>query len=353
LLRYDFTHDKLRSLVYEETSLTRRRLLHQRVAEVLAGSARRSRDPGLVAGSIAHHYRLAGKDQESAEYHRQAGDHARRLYANRQALEHFAAALEAGGQDPGALNEAIGDLHTLLGEYQPAMERFQLSMEKAVSVKDSARLEQKIGIVHQRRGDYAKAIQYFQEAMRQIHSVTTPDSSLDALAARNLADWSLATYQLGEMDQALDLAQQALERAGAANAPRALAQAHNLLGVLSRNRGQITTAQEHLEESLAMAIRLQDEAAQAAALNNLSLLFKEKDQIQPAIDYAQQSLDLCLRLGDRHRAAALHNNLADLYHLAGQPEPAIDHLKQAVTIFTEIGGGAADMQPEVWKLTEW
>jgi len=46
LLRYDFTHDKLRSLVYEETSLTRRRLLHQRVAEALAGSARRSRDPG-------------------------------------------------------------------------------------------------------------------------------------------------------------------------------------------------------------------------------------------------------------------------------------------------------------------
>jgi tetratricopeptide (TPR) repeat protein len=268
-------------------------------------------------------------------------------------LEHYAAALEAGGKDPGALNEAIGDLHTLFGEYPPALERYQLALETAVSLKDYARLAHKIGAVHQRWGDYTKAIQHFQDGMHLIQSVPGPDTSLDALAARILADWSLSAYQLGEMDRALDLAQQALERASAANAPRALAQAHNLLGVLSRNRGQLITAQEHLEESLAIAIRLQDEAAQAAALNNLSLLFKEKDQIQLAIDYAQKSLDLCLRLGDRHRLAALHNNLADLYHLAGQPEQAIEHLKQAVTIFTEIGGGALEMQAEVWKLTEW
>ena len=352
-LRYDFTHDKLRSLVYHETSIARRRLLHRRIAEALTGVARRSLEPGLVAGAIAYHFRLAGKELEAAEYHRQAGDHARRLYANRQALEHYVAALEAGGTEPGVLNEAIGDMYTLLGEYPPAIERYLLAMGKAVSFKDSALLEHKIGVVYQRWGDYAKGIHHFQEAMCLIQSVPTPDSTLDALAARILADWSLAAYLQGEIEAALDLAQQALERASTANAPRALAQAHNLLGVLARHRGQVSTAQEHLEESLATAIRLQDEGVQAAALNNLSLLLKEKDQIQPAIVYAQQSLDLCTRLGDRHRAAALHNNLADLYHLAGQPEQAIDHLKQAVRIFTEIGGGAADMQPEVWKLTEW
>jgi hypothetical protein len=67
-LRYDFTHDKLRSLVYGEISFTRRRLLHQRIAEALSASAR-SREPGLVAGPIAYHiawppYRVA------VEYHR-------------------------------------------------------------------------------------------------------------------------------------------------------------------------------------------------------------------------------------------------------------------------------------------
>jgi DNA-binding SARP family transcriptional activator len=353
MLRYDFTHDKLRSLVYAETSLARRRLLHQRVAEALAGAARRSREPGLAAGSIAYHFRQAGREPKAAEYYQLAGDRARLLFANRQALEHYITALETGGTNPTELNEAIGDLYTLLGEYPPALERYAVAGEKTVGIKDSARLEHKVGSVHQRRGNYAKAIEHFQNAMRLIRYASTPDSNLDDLAARILADWSLADYQLGEMEPAHELARQALVHAEAANSPRALAQAHNLLGVLARSRGQLTTAQEHLEQSLSLAIRMQDESAQAAALNNLSLLLKEKDQIQAAIDYAQKSLDLYTRLGDRHRAAALHNNLADLYHLAGQSEPAIDHLKQAVTIFTEIGGSALDMQPEVWKLTEW
>jgi DNA-binding SARP family transcriptional activator len=47
---YDFGHEKLRALVYEETSLARRRLLHRRVAESLAHRARRRRETGALAG---------------------------------------------------------------------------------------------------------------------------------------------------------------------------------------------------------------------------------------------------------------------------------------------------------------
>jgi predicted ATPase len=352
-LTYDFTHDKLRSLVYEETSLTRRRLLHQRVAEALAERARRSRQPDLVASTIAYHYHLAGQDHQAAEYHRRAGEHAHQLYANRQALEHYRAALQAGHPDVAGLQEAMGDLHTLLGEYQPALECYHRATASAVGARDNARLAQKIGAVHQRRGDSNRAVSYYQRALRILDASTMQDSITAALGARILADWSLAAYQQGEMENALNLAQQALERADNANAPRALAQAHNLLGVLARRRGQDENALRHLEESLALAVRLQDESAQAAALNNLALLFNEQNQVEQAIDYAQQALALCERLGDRHRAAALHNNLADLYHKSGQSELAIEHLKQAVTIFTEIGGDAGDMQLEMWKLTEW
>jgi predicted ATPase len=353
LLTYDFTHDKLRSLVYEETSLTRRRLLHQRVAEALAERAHRSRQPGLTAGAIAHHYHLAGQDTQAAEYHRRAGEHAHQLYANRQALEHYRAALQAGHPDQAGLQEAIGDLHTLLGEYSPALDCYTQAIAIAVGAKDNARLAQKIGAVYQRRGDPIQAAGYYQNALQILDVSATSDSLSAALGARILADWSLAAYQQGEMENALNLAQQALERADDANAPRALAQAHNLLGVLARRRGQTENARRHLEESLALGVRLHDQSTQAAALNNLALLLSEEGQTAQAIVYANNALTLCERLGDRHRAAALHNNLADLYHKSGQPDQAIEHLKQAVTIFTEIGGDAGDMQPEVWKLTEW
>jgi tetratricopeptide (TPR) repeat protein len=307
----------------------------------------------LIASSIAQHYQLAGLEIQAAEFHRLAGEHAQHLYANQQALDHYYAALVAGHTDQCGLYEAIGDLHTLLGGYQPALDAYARAALSSVGAKDNARLLQKIGAVHHRLGEYMEAIKQYQQALTLLDASSSIDSFSAALGARILADWSLAAYQQGEMQGALDLAEQALERANTANAPRALAQAHNLLGVLTRNHGQVAIAQQHLEESLSLAIRLQDGSAQVAALNNLALLMKEVDQIDQAVCYAQKALTLCEQQGDRHRAAALHNNLADIYHSSGQPEKAIEHLKQAVTIFAEIGGGAGDMQPEVWKLTEW
>jgi DNA-binding SARP family transcriptional activator len=89
-LAYDFHHEKMRALVYQETSLARQRLLHRRVADGLAQHQKGS------AGQIAHHYQLAGQAGKAANYYRLAGEEARRVYANAAALRHFQAALALG-----------------------------------------------------------------------------------------------------------------------------------------------------------------------------------------------------------------------------------------------------------------
>src|SRR5207253_543643 len=124
ILTYDFSHEKLRALVYEETSLARRRLLHRRVAEVLVNRMRGPRETGALAGQIANHYRLAGNQQAAAEYFKLAGEHARTLYAHTEALAHLRLALALGHPDTAALHEAIGDLHTFLGEYSSALKSY-------------------------------------------------------------------------------------------------------------------------------------------------------------------------------------------------------------------------------------
>ena len=99
-LIYDFNHEKLRELVYEETSLARRRLLHRRIAEALVSRAHDPRESGALAGQVAYHYRLAGNEPSAAEYFKVAGDYARSLYANTEALEHFQTALALGFSSP-------------------------------------------------------------------------------------------------------------------------------------------------------------------------------------------------------------------------------------------------------------
>jgi predicted ATPase len=108
--RYGFTHEKLRGLVYDETNLARRRLLHGRAARALSERARLRHELAAQAAIIARHYRLAGQEADAAASYALAGDHARSLYANAEALAHYQAALALGHPEPCRLHQATGDM---------------------------------------------------------------------------------------------------------------------------------------------------------------------------------------------------------------------------------------------------
>src|SRR5579863_1768327 len=346
-LTYDFSHDKLRTLVYEETSLARRRLLHRRVAEALADRARGHRDIGPLAGQIAHHYRLAGNDAVAAEYFKLAGEYARSLYANAQALAHLQLALALGHPDTPALHEAIGDLRTLLGEYTSALNSYETAAALCAA-EALARLEHKLGAVYMRRGDWELAESHLEAALRLLDG-----QDRSSQQASIYADWSLTSHRRGQIPQALELAQRALSLAEASDDMQALAQAHNILGMLASHQRDTQTALHHLEQSLTLAEKLHDPAMRAAALNNLAQAYQAGGASERALSLTEAALALCASQGDRHREAALHNNLADLLHALGQTETAMSHLKQAVSIYAEIGVEAGMLQPEIWKLSEW
>ncbi len=346
-LIYDFNHEKLRALVYEQTSLARRRLLHRRIAEVFASRTRAHRDSATIVGQIAHHYQLAGNDSLAAEYYQLAGERARSLYANTEALAHLRLALALGHPEAAALHETIGDLHTLLGEYGAALK----SYETAAALCDSEALgniEYKLGTVYERRGQWEPAESHFEAALRALN-----DAGQAGERARAYASWSLTAHHQGQIGKSLELAQQALDLAEAAHDARALAQAHNILGIRASSQGNLTLARHHLEHSLDLAESLNDPSIRAAALNNLALAYGNSGKFEQALGLAGDALALCVSQGDRHREAALHNNLADLLHAAGRSEEAMSHLKQAVSIYAEIGVEAGTVQPEIWKLVEW
>ena len=339
---YDFGHDRVRELVYQTTSLARRRLLHRRAAEALV--ARERRDPGAQAVVIAEHYRLAGRESEAAEYFRLAGERARGLYANAEAVGHFRSALALGHPEQVLLNEAIGDALTLLGEYAAAVS----SYETAAAVADREtlpRLEHKLGSVYHRRGDWDLAAAHYEAALDGVGD--------DAERARLDADRSLNEHRRGNDSGALALAEESLGLAEAAEDGQALAQAHNMLGVLATSRGEPDVAREHLRTSIELAEELSDPSARVAAMNNLALAERAAGNVEAATALTAEALALCSSRGDRHREAALHNNLADLLHAADRSDEAMAHLKQAVAIFAEVGADAGDVQPEIWKLVEW
>jgi tetratricopeptide (TPR) repeat protein len=367
--RYDFTHNKLRSLVYEQTSLARRRLLHQRAAEVFNELARSHPETASLA---AHHFQLAGQYALAATAYKQAGSYAQRLYANREAIAHFQNALACGHPESAALHEAIGDLQRQLGEYQAARASYETAAAQC-SVEHLPWLEHRLGKVYHLLGDWDLAECHYQTALDELQAAPAPDAGRFGEQAQIYTDWSHTAYRRGDVEQARKLAGQSLRLAEEAQDHRALAQAHNLLGILERVNGQVAQALAHLQRSLEFAAKLDQPGPTAAALNNLARLYAQQGDLDRAVRLTEEALALCIQANDRHRAAALHNNLADLFHAAGNQEKAMEHLRQAVVIFAEIGVQAASpseklaldpanlsqadladrLKPEIWKLSEW
>ena len=155
------------------------------------------------------------------------------------------------------------------------------------------------------------------------------------------------------MEQSQSLAEEALALAESAVDLPALAQTHNILGMLARVVKNYDAAAYHLSQSLEIAPQLTTPSAHIAVLNNLALLARDQQDFNQAEALLTEALSLCQTQGDRHREAALLNNLADLYHLVGDEMTAREHVRQSVAILAEIGTDIVEWQPEIWKLTDW
>lgn len=346
--RYDFAHAMLRDEAYGSTSLARRRLLHRRVADQLRADAMLARDATHLA-QLAHHERAAGREAAAAEAFRAAGSEARRVYANREALEHLEMALALGHPDATGLQLAIGQLRTTVGDYAGAIIALEAAAASAGAAVPEA-IELQLGRIHARRGDLGLAASHLDAVIDADHDGALDDHRIltAALVERAFVSYrarDLAAARASAID-ARSLAELDGERSGAGAA-------HRLLGLVALEQSDLMTARVELERSLALADPDLDPQAAIAAGNALALVEASLGDRDGAIGRLESALEACRRTGDLHLEAAVENNLADQLHAAGRPDEAMDHLKRAVALFAEVGGRAGELEPEIWKLVAW
>ncbi len=281
--RYEFPYEALREVVYDSSTLARRRLLHSRAAGALI--RRFERDPVTTrAAAVAEHLQRAGRDAEAAGWWWRAAGRARDLYAHAEEYTYLRRA-EALGYPPAEVAVALGDVLTVLGRYREALAEF----EAAASALDGpqagpgtaeaidgpsaadgpgaepAAVEHKLAEVHHRLGDWALAQAHLDLALELL------GPGDPGRRARIEADRAVLAYRRGAAQAAAALAEGALAAARQAADPAAVAQALNVLGMLDARRGATASGAARLRESLDHARGLPDPGAAVAALNNLSL----------------------------------------------------------------------------------
>jgi predicted ATPase len=82
---YDFSHNRIREIVYNSLSAANRRLLHRRIAEAMEMVHAANLDN--FSKQIALQYEAAGEKEKAIAFYRRAGQVAQQIYANADAIQ--------------------------------------------------------------------------------------------------------------------------------------------------------------------------------------------------------------------------------------------------------------------------
>ena len=309
-------------------------------AWILTGAGRD--DPARYA-RIAWHERAAGRDAEAADAFREAGDAARRVYANREAIESYDAALGLDHPDATALHTAIGDLRTRLGDYDRAIDAYEAAAARATA-SGLPIIEASLAHAHLRRGDLIAADRHLDAAMDGAD-----DPGLACAPTRRSC--APCVDGLATIGGAALAATEAEVEAARSGDPLIVGAARRIVGLIALDRGDVDAAVTALREARAAAADDPDPSAGIAAQTGLAMAMAAAGDVDAALGHGEAAVEMSRRIGDRHLEAAVENHLADLLHDAGREDEALEHLRRAVAAFAEVGGDPADPDPGIWMLS--
>jgi DNA-binding SARP family transcriptional activator len=112
LHRYDFSHDRIREVAYDQIAPAERRVLHRRVARALELRHRDDIDP--IAAQLAAQLELAGLGLRACELYERAALVAARVLASAEATRHLSRALAILAESPASRDRDVLELRLLL-----------------------------------------------------------------------------------------------------------------------------------------------------------------------------------------------------------------------------------------------
>jgi tetratricopeptide (TPR) repeat protein len=139
-LEYIFKHALTQEAAYEALLISRRKGLHRRAGDALEHLYPEQR--GELASALAYHFRLGESWQRAADYAMQAGAQAVKVYALREALEHYENAYRALAKIPDASPEQLCD--AILGWTLPAL-KLKPYQEVVDRLKEAEKIARELG----------------------------------------------------------------------------------------------------------------------------------------------------------------------------------------------------------------
>jgi len=225
--------------------------------------------------------------------------------------------------------ERIDLLTRLLIEYTPSNGR----EETQGDLKTRIRVLNDLAIAYRSRSEYKTATYYLKQAL----DLAKNDEDLGDVKANGLHELAIVERNLGEIEKAITLEQQAMEifeRIG--NLQGKAATLHCLAGIYA-NQGDVEKAIAFYQQSLELEEKIGNLQGKAATLHCLAGIYANQGDVEKAIAFYQQSLELEEKIGDVQGKAATLHCLAGIYANQGDVEKAIAFYQQSLELKEKIG----------------
>jgi tetratricopeptide (TPR) repeat protein len=196
---YDFSHDKVREVVYRDIGTARRVLLHRAVAEKLEQQPQGKTHEHDAR--LAEHFERGKVWAKALHYLSLAADHSQALFAMRESLQWLdraAALIEAHpevatAKTKLALYEQRGGVRAQAGQMQAAVADFQRVIDAARAQGDHAHARDvliQLGMAHRRADAYEQAIACLDEALEVSRTTGDERHTADTLYHLGTVAWS-------------------------------------------------------------------------------------------------------------------------------------------------------------------
>ena len=336
---FEFTHHKIREVIYGNLPGELRRVYHLKTASCLEQVLAEKTSDGYIA-DIALHYVEGGAPEKAFEYLLKLGEKAVNIFANVQAIEYLSEALEATQKVASlATNENLARIYKLRGrawlrqdEKAKARNDFNFMLQNAASISDESMIAEAhylLGCAYEAYfGEMEEAMEHLTTAVemaRKTGNKHLEARSLSAIGSTLMWGTNPDTMHEGcmRLEESSRIAKEIGDRVTEASCLETLGMYYNW-------KGEFNRAKENLNEALALDEEVEAMPRITNDLFCLCMTLAGNGEYNEAISAGQRCLQLARDSGDWSTVSMVLNTLGWIYHDLSNIELALRYNNEAI-----------------------